>query len=92
MTRIHIQIDNREWDFELPGRATSDDIAAAIADISLAYPMYTTKTVTITDSGWVARNLGPIADRWVAANPIMKLVGTWAFASLAIAAAIWLAQ
>lgn len=72
ITKISIRIDNREWHQELPGNASDDQVQAAIRDITEAYPVYTRKLVHVERTGWVAHYLAPIADGWLAINPIAR--------------------
>jgi hypothetical protein len=89
MTRIHIQIDSREWDFELLGRATTTDIEAAIRDITSAYPNYMTKEIRIEDTSWSARHLAPLADAWLSANPVGQIILAFVGGAM-VGVAIWL--
>lgn len=76
-TKINIRIDNREWNLELPGKATNEQVQAAIRDITSAYPIYRQKLISIERTGWVHERLAPIADGWLSVNPAWRYGLYW---------------
>lgn len=89
VTKVHIKIDSREWDWEMSGRSTSAQIAAAIHDITDAYPVYTSSSVIVVQHGWIYGHLAPIADAWLSVNPAIRY-GLYAGAPAATALGAWL--
>jgi len=72
VTKINIRIDSREWNVELAGRSTPAEIQAAIKEYTDAYPVYTKKYISVVQHGWLYDHLAPIADGWLAVNPIVR--------------------
>lgn len=73
ITHIKIDIDGHQWERNLRGKVRPKVVAAAIADVTSAYPTFTRKLITITYISRTRTCLTWIADRWLAVRPAIRL-------------------